>query len=341
MRSTSVPDEPAAPAVPQAGLRPDSGVVLAAGTAVVSGVSVFANSYGVHAITSPAVYTTAKNVVAFLLLALLAVSTTWWPGRGRVRAWTDVGGSPSPPPSSRRAAWGRVVGLAYVGVVGGGLAFVLFFVGLARTSATPAAFWHDSLIIWVAVLALPFLGERLRWWNGAAIVLLVLGQVVLSHGVGRLDAGPGQMLILAATGLWAVEVVVAKRLLPGLGPAPVSLARMGIGAVTLLVYLAATGKMHLLTSIDASQMWWALGTGALLAAYVATWMTALARARALDVSSVLVGSVLVTALLQDVAGTTRVSGQVAGLALVAVGLALLLAMAGRRPVAVAARVSRR
>ena len=39
-----------------------NGIVLAAGTALVSGVSVFANSYGVHAIASPAVYTTAKNI---------------------------------------------------------------------------------------------------------------------------------------------------------------------------------------------------------------------------------------------------------------------------------------
>lgn len=304
-----------------------NGIVLAAGTALVSGVSVFANSYGVHAIASPAVYTTAKNIVAFLILALLAaVASRWAKGRG---AGSDPSDAAGPPTGGR--GWARAVGLCYVGVVGGGLAFVLFFVGLARTTATPAAFWHDSLVVWVAVLALPLLGERLRWWNGAAVVLLLAGQVALTHGVGRLDAGSGQMLVLAATGLWAVEVVVAKWLLRAMGPATVALARMGVGSVTLLVYLAATGKMHVLTAFGASQVWWAVGTGALLAAYVATWMTALARARAIDVSSVLVGSVVVTAALEDLAGSARVTAQVAGLLLVGVGLGLVLVMARRRP----------
>ena len=41
------------------------------------------------------------------------------------------------------------VGLAYVGIIGNGLAFVIFFNGLARTTATPAAFLHDTLVIWV------------------------------------------------------------------------------------------------------------------------------------------------------------------------------------------------
>ena len=42
-----------------------SGVLVGGITAVISGISVFANSYGVHHVASPSVYTTAKNLVAF------------------------------------------------------------------------------------------------------------------------------------------------------------------------------------------------------------------------------------------------------------------------------------
>ena len=60
--------------------------------------------------------------------------------------------------------------------MGGGIAFVLFFDGLADTTATPAAFWRDTLVLWVAVLAIPFLRERLTWWNVAAIAVLIAGR---------------------------------------------------------------------------------------------------------------------------------------------------------------------
>ena len=111
-----------------------------------------------------------------------------------------------------------LVGLAYVGIIGGGLAFVLFFNGLARTTAEPAAFWHDTLVVWVSLLAVVFLRERLRWWNVGAIALLVVGQAILSGGIGHLAADGGELLVLSATLLWAVEVVVAKKLLETLAP---------------------------------------------------------------------------------------------------------------------------
>jgi drug/metabolite transporter (DMT)-like permease len=300
-----------------------AGLALAAGTALVSGVAVFVNSYGVHAIPSPAVYTTAKNLVAFVLLAVVALAGRRVPGLDRFGRRTPAGASALP---SSPLAW---LGLAYVGVVGGGVAFVLFFEGLARTSATPAAFWHDTAVVWVAALAMPLLGERLRWWNAGAVMLLVAGPVVLAHGVGRLALDRGQLLVLGATVLWSFEVVVVRWLLRGLSAAQVSLVRMGIGGMALLVYLGATGSMHLLASFGTRQVFWALLTGCLLAAYVGMWMSALARAHALDVASVLVASVFVTALLQDAAGTARLSGQFVGIVLIVMSVALVLVLGSR------------
>jgi len=318
-----------------AGAGSRAGLALAAGTALVSGVAVFVNSYGVHAIPSPAVYTTAKNLVAFVLLAGVALVSRRVPaldGFARPLPATDT------PPRRGPMAW---IALAYIGVVGGGVAFVLFFEGLARTTATPAAFWHDTTVVWVALLAPAVLAERVRWWNAAAIAVLVSGQIVLTHGVGRLAADEGEMLVLAATVLWSLEVVVAKWVLRGRSAAQVSLVRMGVGGAVLLVYLGASGSMHGLVSLGPSQLSWALLTGGLLAAYVATLMSALARARALDVSSVLVASVFVTALLEDAAGTAHLSGQLVGLALVVAGAGLVLAMGLRARTPAAVREGRR
>lgn len=303
------------------------GLALAGITALVSGVSVFVNSYGVRAISSPAVYTTAKNLVAFLVLAAISLAGRHSSGGAGIPGLRPYVDSPavtaSQPARIRLWTW---IGLAYVGIVGGGLAFVLFFVGLAHTGATPAAFWHDTLVVWVAALAPLLLGERLRWWNVAAVWTLLVGQIALTRGVGHLAADRGQMLVLAATLLWSVEVVVARRMLQAFSPASLSMIRMGIGGVALLGYLVVTGKMHLLLAFGGRQMSWTALTGLLLAVYVATWMTALARARAVDVSSVLVASVFVTALLQDAAGTARIAPQLVGLVLVALGTGLVLTM---------------
>lgn len=305
------------------------GLAVAALTALVSGVAVFVNAYAVHSVPSPAVYTTAKNLVAALVLAGVALVGA----RRRARGPAGLPGRfvTAPGPGARPGRRpGRVLALLYVGIVGGGLAFVLFFDGLADTTAAPAAFWRDTLVIFVAVLAVPVLHERLRWWNGAAIAFIVAGQIVVAGGVGQLAADRGELLILASTVLWAVEVVVLKLVLADLAPATVSLCRMGLGAGALVVYLAATGGLTSLAHLGAGALGWVLLTGVLLAGYVGTWTTALARARALDVTSVLVGSALVTWLLQGVAGTAPTSPEALGLLLVGAGVAVVMAMGLRQ-----------
>ena len=309
------------------------GVAIAGATALVSGVSVFVNSYGVRAGATPAVYTTAKNLVAVAVLSFVAL--VGWTVRTRRLGAAAVNFVTTAPearsvPSTRR--WIECLGLAYVGIVGGGLAFVLFFDGLAQSEPTPAAFWRDTLVLWVAVLAVLVLRERLRWWNLAAIVLVISGEVVVSGGIGQLAANRGEVDVLASSVFWALEVVIARRLLRTRAPATLAVVRMGLGALTLIAYLAASGSLGQLGAMNADQWHWALWTGLLLSTYVATWMSALARARAIDVTSVLASSALITWLLQLVAGTTSVSAGAAGLVLIGAGATLVLVQArGRVP----------
>ena len=147
--------------------------------------------------------------------------------------------------------------------------------------------------------------------------------MALSKGIGHLAWGSGTSLVLAATLLWAVEVVVAKKLLSGIAPATISLVRMGVGSAALLAYLAIEGSLGSLFALDRGQLGWVLFTGLLLAGYVGTWMTALSRARAIDVTSILVASALITAALQALAGTQPLAPEWLGLVLIMAGTALV------------------
>lgn len=272
--------------VAHAATRRRTGLLLALVTATISGFAVFWNADGVRAFGDPTAYTTAKNVVAALvLLTALAVVSARPTGR-RARLSRPLTG----------AQW---AGLVAVGVVGGSVPFVLFFEGLSRADSAQAAFLHKTLLVWVAVLATLVLGERLSGLHLLAIGLLVVGQVGLVGGVGGF--GAAEALVLAATLMWSVEVVVAKLLLRDVSSWTVGAARMGLGSVVLVLWVVARGDAGLLTSMTAEQWRWVLLTGVVLAAYVATWLAALALAPAVDVTAVLVLAAPITAVLDGVA----------------------------------------
>jgi drug/metabolite transporter (DMT)-like permease len=288
-----------------------TGILLALGTAAISGFAVFLNADAVRAFGDATAYTTAKNLVAALVL--LAV----------VGAGSRTGGARLTRPRTR----GQWAGLTAIGLVGGSLPFVLFFEGLSRASSAQAAFLHKTLLVWVAVLALVFLGERLSRLHVLAIVLLVLGQIGLVGGVGGF--GSPEAMILAATLLWSIEVVVAKRLLRGVSSWTVAVARMGLGSAVLLGWVAVRGDLGLLTSMTGEQLGWVLLTGVLLAGYVGTWFAALQRAPAVDVTAVLVLAAPVTAGLNAVANGVPLAPQLDWLIVLLAGGALVL-WAGRR-----------
>jgi drug/metabolite transporter (DMT)-like permease len=262
-----------------------SGVLLAAVTALISGVAIFINGYGVRAWTEVAdatTYTTLKNAGAAMILLVVALVALV---RGR-RDQID-----------RSLIRGRWPGLAVIAIIGGSVPFVLFFEGLARATSPDAAFIHKTLVVWVAILAVAFLRERVGPLHIAAMLALVVGQVALTGGIQLLEMGQGEALILAATLLWAVETIVAKRVLVAVPASVVGVARMAGGAVILVAFAVASGALSRLEAIGPEHILWIVATAVTLAAYVATWYAALARAQAIDVTAVLVAGAIVTAIL--------------------------------------------
>lgn len=290
------------------------GIALAFGAAVISGFSVFINGYGVRAVPDPTVYTTAKNLIAALVLAGLAVLVSL---RSHVR--TGSRGAPVLPRGPR-----QIAGLLAVALIGGSVPFVLFFEGLARASSTHAAFIQKTLVVWVALLAVPLLGEKIKTLHLLAIALLLGGLVMLDGGLSGFIVGGGELLIFLATLLWATEVVLVKRLLRDVAPASVAVARMGLGVLALLGWVVVTGRWSNLAALDANGWRWVLLTGAILAAYVATWFSALSLAPAIDVTAILVVGAVITALLSAMVKGTPIPGMNAtGLVMLVIATAII------------------
>jgi drug/metabolite transporter (DMT)-like permease len=286
------------------------GVLLALATTAISGLSVYLNAFGVKLVSDAAVYTTAKNGVAAVVLVTIALLL------GGRREATAL-------PSRTR------LGVLAIAVIGGSVPFVLFFSGLAVATAPTAAFIQKTMFIWVAFMAVPLLGERLGLLQVGALGVLLAGQVLIAPPVG-VGWGPGETMILAATLLWSVEVVVAKRLLTGVSAPLLAASRMGLGLVFLVGYLVVSGRFAGFGALTPEAWMWVGITGGLLSAYVITWYGALQLAPATVVTSLLVGAAVITGILTAAtAGKTPSPTVVAGYLLVLGGVVAIGLVAAR------------
>jgi drug/metabolite transporter (DMT)-like permease len=273
---------------------------------------VFVNGLAVRHFDDATVYTTAKNLWAGVILAAALVAVPTKDARRAV--------------SIQRSRWPW---LAVVAVIGGAVPFVLFFEGLAVATSTDAAFIHKTLVVWVAAGAAIALRERLRPAHLVAIGLLVVGHVVVSGGVTLSNAGRGEALILIATLLWAVEVLVVKRLLVTVPARYLAVVRMLGGSAVLLGWLVVRGELGGLAGFTPGQWWWIAATGTTLAAFVSLWYRALAAAPATDVTAVLVAGAVVTALLNTGFRGVPVTVDAVGYLAVLAGVVVIAATSAR------------
>jgi drug/metabolite transporter (DMT)-like permease len=281
------------------------GIGLAAATAVISGISIFVNGLVVKSFPDPIALTGARNALVGLVLLGILVATG---GLAEVRAL-----------DRRRAG-----GLLALAVIGGSIPFILFFSGLAEATGPGAAFIQKTLFIWVAALAMVFLGESLGIAQVVALVALFAG-VVLVGPAGTPGAGTADAMILGATLLWAVEVIVARRLLgrDGVSVRLAATSRMALGAALILGFLLVTGRIGAIAAFTVEQ--WAIvgATGLLLLGYVGSWYGALQRAPASLVTTVLVGGAIITAGLAAIrTGQLPAPTVESGLLLLAVALVM-------------------
>jgi len=257
-----------------------SGIKLAFIAALISGFSVFINKFGVGLWANSSAYTTAKNLTAAVFLTALLLLL------GRVC-------------ELRRLSRGEWFKLLVIAGIGGSVSFLLFFKSLTMVSATEAAFIHKTLFIWVAILAYPFLKERLGIVQILALFVMLYA-IYISGAPATWSFGRGAAMALGATILWAIESIIAKKILSSVSALTVAWARMFFGSFFLVVWLLSTGEISTIIPSSLYQGMLAIVVGIVLFGYVFSWYSALEKAPATVVTSILALAFPITAVLDGV-----------------------------------------
>ena len=288
-------------------------------TALVSGVSIFLNSFAVSGF-NPFAFTFLKNVlVAVFLLSLVLLLK-----ESHVLK------------SLSRRKW---LSLAAIGLVGGSIPFLLFFYALKLSTPATAGFVHKTLFLWATVFAIVFLREKISKSFLAGALLLLAGNFIF---FGPVSFGFPELLVLGATVLWAAENVLSKHVLRNTQANIVSFGRMFFGSAFILAFLAFTNQLQFVVSLSFPQVQWLLLTSALLFLFVFTYYSGLKHIPVHKATSILLLAQPITAVLSFAfLGKQIVLNQAIGLALIVagailvVGASLVLSTVKRRAVSLA------
>ncbi|MFC1612527.1 DMT family transporter [Patescibacteria group bacterium] len=258
----------------------NKGIYLALTTALISGFAVFFNKFASKAFDDPYIFTTLKNIGVAVLLVSIVLLPKFLKQLKQLK----------------RREWSY---LLLIGLIGGSIPFLLFFKGLAMVSSGNAALIHKTLFIWVGILAIIFLKEKLGRLQILALVVLLAGNFILL-GFKGWEFGRGDLLIFGATLFWAVEFILAKKVLCNLNSEIVAWGRMFFGSLFLVGFIFATGRAEAMFAVGAGQLKWLLLSTPFLFLYVFTWYKALKYAPASVVTVALVPAALITALLNSI-----------------------------------------
>jgi drug/metabolite transporter (DMT)-like permease len=253
----------------------NKGMMFALMAALVSGASVFFNGVAVK-LADPLAYTLLKNAGAFALIAAIVLALA------ETRHFRSL---------SRRQ-WGT---LALIGIIGGSVPFAMFFWGLKLGGAAASSFIFRSLFIFAGVFGYLLLGERPGPREYAAGFMILIGNALLVSG--ELMLGPGQLLVLGATILWALEYTISRKALAGIHPRALMASRMFFGSLVLLLFMAASGSLASLGALGPETLAWLAVTSLLLGGFLLAWYNALRHLPVLRACSILALGGIITAAL--------------------------------------------
>lgn len=258
------------------------GIYFSLLAALISGISVFVNKFAVDAIKPALYFTSVKNFAVAVLLVALLLAT---------KEFVQL----------KKLSKKELINLVLIGVVGGALPFYLFFTGLAQTSAINGALIQKTMVFWIALMAFPLLKEKLTKGQVLGIALLFTGNFIVG-GFKGFKFSQGELMILAATILWAIENIIAKKVLATVSSNIVTAFRMGIGSVLLMTatFVTVPSVMQKSLSLSGAQTFWIGLTIISLFAYVTVWYKALKYTPAITASTILVSATLVTNVLSAI-----------------------------------------
>lgn len=280
------------------------GLLFAFAAALISGISVFANGEAVK-LSDPFVYTALKNIGALALLSALAL------GYREIHHFKGL----------TRREWGT---LALIGLIGGGIPFLLFFWGLKLGGAAVSSFIFRSLFIFAGVFGYLILRERPDRTDFLGASLILFGNALLVSGA--MEFGPGQILVLGATILWALEYTISRKILSSVHPRVVMIGRMLFGSAFLLLFLGYQGGLGRMLELTTDMMIWLGVTSLLLSGFLVSWYGSLKRLPVLRAAAILSLGGVLSAIL-DAAFSSEAIGPAEGLGLLLLVIGVL-AMVG-------------
>lgn len=236
------------------------GILLVLSTAIISGVSIFANSYFVTKIDPNSLTLFKNSLTAFALFSIIIIGARY----SKNKNFNQL-------KKLNKNEWGA---LTVIGLIGGSIPFLLFFQGLAMIQGSAGALIHKSMFIFVAIFATFFLKEKInKLFFPLALMLLVGNFLLLNGSFGSI--GTGHLMVLAATLLWAAENTYSKHLLKNINGTSLAFGRMFFGSIFILGYIAATTNFSQIFTLSGSQLI-QIGIATLfLIGYVLTWYNGL------------------------------------------------------------------
>jgi drug/metabolite transporter (DMT)-like permease len=135
--------------------------------------------------------------------------------------------------------------LAVIGVVNSALPFVLFAWAAQRAPAGAIAITNSLAVLFTALVAFAFYGERIGGKRVAALFGGFAGVVVLASAkTAGADIGSAVLAGTAAAALYGIGANLVRTRLAGLPPAAVAAATLGVSAIFMLPFSLATWPTH-------------------------------------------------------------------------------------------------
>ena len=237
-----------------------AGTTLAILAAVISGLAIPINKLFVVDL-DPTVFTAVRALIIGVIFLAISIIT-----------------EKKLPRPNKKSSWKWMILIA---IIGGAAAFLLFFTGLQLTIAGRGAFIHKTLPLFVTLFAFIFLKERISRKQWYALGVMLVGMVIFfsrSINPAELWMNPqlGDMLILGATILWAVENTIARKaMLEDESSILVSFSRMFIGGLILFGVVLLMGKLDVLLALSLQQVVNILISTGILFGFVFCWYKAI------------------------------------------------------------------
>jgi drug/metabolite transporter (DMT)-like permease len=240
------------------------GIKLALLTAIISGLANFLNKEIIISGIDPVYLTMIKSALVGLVFVGLALPL--------IKSQ-----------KLQKIDWLKFIAVA---IIGGSIPFILFFKGLAITTAIKASFIHKTLFVWVTLWSLMFFKEKIKKYQFITLIIIAAG-ILTAINFKFFSWGRGELMILLATLFWSAEIMLVKKFMKNIDFRLLAAARMFFGALIIFAFGIFSGSFSSAYAITITDWAKILIVSAFLFGYVLTWYKALSLAPASLVTNIL------------------------------------------------------